>query len=168
MTFFYLHKIKTASYGTVVLWAVLLLLGAGVYSAQATDDKKVRDKSEIRNVLTAYHKALTTGDMKLVASYVVADERFVMIEGKHTNWGWADYRDNHLTPELEGLSKVDFRLDFKALYISGHISGDMAYSSFIYYISPKDDPSLNYGTGRATVVLVRENNRWLIQHFHTS
>ena len=33
-----------------------------------------------------------------------------MIEGKHLNQGWTDYRDNHLKAELADLAKVRFRL----------------------------------------------------------
>ncbi len=122
------------------------------------------DEADVREVLTNYHNALTTSDIQKIETYVIADDRFAMMEGKHTNWGWEDYRDNHLKPELDGLSKVDFRLEFKGL----HVSGNMAYCSFIYHISPKGDPSKDYGSGRGTVVLVRDNNVWKIQHFHTS
>lgn len=123
-----------------------------------------QDQDAVRQILTAYHKALTKGNMTSIEQYVVTDSHFAMIEGKHTNWGWADYRDNHLKPELDGLSKVDFSLDFKGVYISGN----MAYASFIYGLSPKGDPSKNYGSGRATAVLIKNDDVWKIQHFHTS
>lgn len=122
------------------------------------------DEASVRNVLTLYHKALTSNDIKLIEEFVVTDNRFAMVEGKHTNWGWEDYRDNHLSAELADLNKVDFRLDFKLL----HISGDMAYASFIFALSPKGDPAINYGSGRSTVVLIRDQKGWLIQHLHTS
>ncbi|MBL4613165.1 MAG: nuclear transport factor 2 family protein [Emcibacter sp.] len=166
MTDTYLSLKRIALHGAMVILvaALLFLRGTGVYSAQAMDDMNAADEAAIRIVLTEYHAALTTENIKLVEKYVVTDARFAMVEGKHTNWGWADYRDNHLTPELAGLSKVDFRLEFKAV----HVSGNMAYSSFIYHISPKGDPSQNYGSGRGTVVLIRNQDGWLIQHFHTS
>jgi len=45
------------------------------------------DDGDIRAVLTDYHKALTAGNIQQVEEFVVADERFAMVEGKHTNLG---------------------------------------------------------------------------------
>jgi ketosteroid isomerase-like protein len=121
-------------------------------------------EADIRNVLTDYHKALGSNNVPQIEQYVVVGETFGMVEGKHTNWGWVDYRDNHLSEELADLSKVAFTLDFKSL----HVSGDMAYASFIFSMSPKANPSQNWGSGRATAVLIRGPKGWLIQHLHTS
>ncbi len=142
----------------MIVFVVAFLFSNGIH-AVASDEN-----TSVRNILTAYHNALTSGDMDEVEKFVVTDDSFAMVEGKHTNWGWKDYRDNHLTPELKDLAKVAFRLDFKAV----KISGDMAYSSFIFNLSPKGDPSKNYGSGRATAILVKTKNGWMIQHLHTS
>ncbi|PCI49264.1 MAG: hypothetical protein COB49_05205 [Alphaproteobacteria bacterium] len=139
---------------TIILLALFMIPGMSF----AADD------TDVRTVLTDYHMALTMGDIQKIETYVVTDGRFAMLEGKHSNWGWADYRDNHLTPELTDLAKVDFRLEFKAV----HQSGDMAYASFLFFLSPKGDASKNFGSGRATAVLVRGPKGWLIQHLHTS
>lgn len=145
------------------IFAVLCLLAAfGFANAVASDP--ITDDLAVREVLAAYHVALTSGDMEQIEAFVIADERFAMMEGKHTNWGWADYRDNHLAGELADLKKVDLTLDIRDI----QIDGDMAFASFTYAITPKGKPETNYGTARATAILVKEDREWLIRHLHTS
>jgi uncharacterized membrane protein len=114
--------------------------------------------------LVAYHDALTSGDVAAPEAFVLADERFVMIEGKHVNRGWADYRDHHLKEEIGDLAKVRFRL-------SGYqvqMSGDLAAVSFLFNILPRSGPEMDFGSGRATAVLVRTGAGWKLQELHTS
>jgi uncharacterized membrane protein/ketosteroid isomerase-like protein len=121
-------------------------------------------EAEVVAALNAYHEALTQGDAAAVEGYVLPDDRFVMFEGKHTNFGWADYRDNHLKGELADLSKVRFRL-------SGYrvqLDGGLAYVSFIFNVLPKTGPEMDFGKGRATAVLVATGSGWKVRHLHTS
>ena len=122
------------------------------------------DAEPVIAALVAYHEALTTGDPTAPEPFVLADERFVMIEGKHVNRGWADYRDHHLKDEIADLAKVRFRL-------SGYQvqqSGDLAAVSFLFDILPKTGPEMDFGSGRATAVLVRTDAGWKLQELHTS
>jgi uncharacterized membrane protein/ketosteroid isomerase-like protein len=114
--------------------------------------------------LTGYHDALTTGDAAAPERSVLPDARFVMIEGEHVNRGWADYRDNHLKSELADLAKVRFRL-------SGYrfqIDGALAAVSFDFHVLPKSGPEMNFGSGRATAILIRTGDGWKLQELHTS
>ena len=108
--------------------------------------------------------ALTTGDAHAPERYVLADERFVMIEGKHVNRGWADYRDHHLKEELDGLAKIRFRLSNYRVQMDGRL----AAVSFLFNILPKSGPERDFGSGRATAVLVRTAEGWKLQELHTS
>lgn len=142
-------------------WCFLTLVISLVMSASSV---YADVEADVRAVLVDYHVALGSDNIPQIEQYVVAGETFGMVEGKHSNWGWADYRDNHLAEELADLSKVAFTLDIKSL----HVSGDMAYASFIFSMSPKGNPSQNWGSGRATAVLIKGPKGWLIQHLHTS
>jgi uncharacterized membrane protein len=121
-------------------------------------------ESEVVAALTAYHAALTVGDASAPEQYVLADERFLMIEGEHVNQGWADYRDNHLKAELADLAKVRFRLSGYRI----RIDGGLAALSFGFSILPKTGPERDFGSGRGTAVLVRTDSGWKLQQLHTS
>ncbi len=114
--------------------------------------------------LTAYHAALTSGDASAAEPYVLTDDRFVMLEGRHSNWGWADYRDHHLAAELGDLSKVRFRLSFYRV----RIDGSLGYATFGYEVLPKEGPEMNFGRGIATAILDRTADGWKLRHLHTS
>ena len=95
---------------------------------------------------------------------MLADERFLMIEGKHLNQGWADYRDNHLKGELADLAKVRFRLS--VLHV--RVDGELATVSFIFNVLPASGPEMDFGSGRGTASLVRTGDGWKLQQLHTS
>lgn len=114
--------------------------------------------------LNAYHAALTSGDLAAPEQYVLADERFLMIEGKHLNQGWADYRDHHLKGELADLAKVRFRLSILGI----QVEDDLATVSFIFNVLPKSGPEMDFGSGRASASLVRTGTGWKLRQLHTS
>jgi len=112
----------------------------------------------------AYHEALTDGDLAAMDAHVVASDQFTMFEGRHSNLGWTDYRDNHLAPELGDLGKVRFRLSFYRV----RIDGSLGYASFAFEVLPKEGPEMDFGTGFATAVLDRTDDGWKVRHLHTS
>jgi ketosteroid isomerase-like protein len=118
----------------------------------------------IVEVITAYYAALTGGKIAAIESHVVDDERFVMLEGRHSNWSWRDYRDHHLAGELGDLSKVRFRLSFYRVAVDGALG----YATFAYEVLPKQGPEMDFGRGFATAVLERNEDGWKLRHLHTS
>jgi uncharacterized membrane protein/ketosteroid isomerase-like protein len=121
-------------------------------------------EAEVVAALTAYHAALTSGDAAAPEQFVLADERFLMIEGKHVNQGWADYRDHHLKGELADLAKVRFRLSVLGI----RVEDDLATVSFIFNILPRSGPEMDFGSGRATASMIRTGDGWKLQLLHTS
>lgn len=121
-------------------------------------------EAEVVAALTAYHAALTSGDAGAPEAFVLADERFVMIEDKHLNQGWADYRDHHLKAELADLAKVRFRLSILGI----QVEDDLATVSFIFNVLPKSGPEMDFGSGRASAALVRTGEGWKLRQLHTS
>ena len=95
---------------------------------------------------------------------MLADERFLMIEGKHLNQGWADYRDNHLRAELGDLAKVRFRLSVLGI----QVDDDLATVSFMFNVLPKSGPEMDFGSGRASASLIRTGDGWKLRQLHTS
>lgn len=121
-------------------------------------------ESALIRTLEAYHAALTGGDVSAIETLVVTDDQFVMLEGRHSNWGWQDYRDHHLAGELDDLGKVRFRLSFYRV----RVDAALGYATFQYEVLPREGPEMDFGTGFATAVLERTGDQWKIRHLHTS
>jgi uncharacterized membrane protein len=144
--------------------------GGGHAPAVATAPEPVSEsqlspaEAEVVAALTAYHAALTSGDLAAPEQFVLADERFLMIEGKHLNQGWADYRDHHLKGELADLAKVRFRLSILGI----QVEDDLATVSFIFNVLPESGPEMDFGSGRASASLVRTGTGWKLRQLHTS
>ena len=121
-------------------------------------------ETEVVAALTAYHDALTSGDLTAPEQFVLPDERFLMFEGKHINRGWVDYRDHHLKEELGDLARVRFRLSGYQVQVDGRL----AVVSFMFNVLPRTGPEMDFGSGRATAVLLRTGSGWKLSRLHTS
>jgi len=56
-------------------------------------------QTEIEDIVRRFHQALQERDVKSIE--VLVDENLVVFENGERNDGWADFRDNHLVPELQ-------------------------------------------------------------------
>jgi len=157
--------------------AVLLLFAVSTSAAWAGDtgesDTHARPpavtdwttaEAALIEAVEAYYTALTGGDLSAVDAHVVTGDQFVMLEGRHSNWGWHDYRDHHLAGELDDLNKVRMRLSFYRV----RIDGSLGYATFAYEVLPKEGPEMDFGSGFATAVLDRTDDGWKLRHLHTS
>src|SRR5258708_12475178 len=53
------------------------------------------------------------------------DESLTIFESGHANYGWADYRDHHLVPEMGEMKNTKF--EFSDITI--HLSGNTAWAT---------------------------------------
>lgn len=140
-------------------WAVVLaLVAAGAAGLAASPEE-----TEVRKVLADYRAAMEERSVLKLAG-VVSDELLVL-EGTHKNAGWADYRDNHIGPEMAEWK--EFRADGERL-TKLEIAGDMAYAvqEATYTIVDAKGPVVLQGA--ETVVLAKEAKGWRIRHLHLS
>ena len=118
----------------------------------------------VKETLKSYAAAIESKDMDEIEKYVVTSEDFTIFEGGHINWGWPDYRDNHLTPELKAF--LEFQYNYED--IKAQVMGHMAYATLKYNIAIKMKEREVSGEGLATAVLIKKTGQWKIQHMHTS
>lgn len=141
--------------------AVLLTLGLAASAALAQGDKEA---AAVTSALANYAAAIQNKDLGAVEKYVVAGDDFSMFEGGHINWGWADYRDHHLGPELKQFLQITYSF----AEIKPHVYGQMAYATLKSSIVVKMEGREFEGESLATVVLRKTDDGWKIQHMHTS
>ncbi len=87
-----------------------------------------------------------------------------IIEGAGVNHGWAEYRDEHLKPELERFENFEYRFSS----IEPQIRGNVAWAAFRYTVVADIDERHIDIEGRGTAVLEKVGGRWVISHLHTS
>ncbi len=139
---------------------VSLVLFSGVFAQPNSDNQA----AAVIEVLSKYAAALQSKNLAEIEKYVVATEAFSMFEGGHINWGWADYRDNHLGPELKEFKSIQYGF----MDIKPNVSGEAAYATLRYHIAVKMEARDVEGEGLATAILMKTAEGWKIQHMHTS
>ena len=137
-----------------------LLGGLVVSKAQAQPS----DRDAVIAVVEAVAVFTQAKNVAGMDTLFASDEGIHIIEGAGVNHGWADYRDNHLGPELESFQNIEYR--FYA--VEPQLRGDVAWSSFRYDLAIDMERGKMEQEGRGTAVLEKRDGRWLIVHLHTS
>lgn len=120
----------------------------------------------VKQTLAAYAAAAAQSSVDGMAAYVVQSDDFTIVEGSHPNWGWADYRDNHLKPEFES---ADFKLKsyaFDEFRVSATTM--VAYATFKIRLNATVKGEEVSRERMGTAILVNTADGWRIRHLHTS
>lgn len=118
----------------------------------------------VANVLLQNAKGFETGDLTLLDALWANDDGVTVFENGHANYGWSDYRDHHLKPELEEMKNVRYRLSD----IKTRVAGMTAWATFKYSIVADLKERRVDAGGLGTAVLEKRGNDWKIVHWHTS
>jgi ketosteroid isomerase-like protein len=118
----------------------------------------------VREVLIKNASAFATGDLRTLEEIWAHDATVTVFENGHANYGWDDYRDHHLKPEIAEMKNVKYELGD----IATHVSGDIAWSTFKYSIAADLTDRHVEGAGLGTAVLELRSGSWKIVHWHTS
>ena len=128
----------------------------------------VDDEAAVRDILLKSALSFEKNDMVMATKVWVNDETLTVFESGHANYGWADYRDNHLGPEMAEMKNTKYAFtDIKI-----HLAGKSAWATFKYTISadvPDKGKTRHFdGAGLGTAVLEQRSGRWQIVHWHSS
>lgn len=118
----------------------------------------------VREVLIRNASAFAAGDLRALDEIWAHDATVTVFENGHANYGWEDYRDHHLRPEIAEMKNVRYELGD----IATHVSGDVAWSTFKYSIAADLADRHVEGVGLGTAVLELRSGSWKIVHWHTS
>jgi len=122
------------------------------------------DEAAVREALLKSAMAFEKNDVELVTKVWANDESVTVFESGHANYGWADYRDHHLLPEMKEMKNMKYTLsDIKA-----KVSGNTAWATFKYAISADIGARHVDGAGLGTAVLEKHGQDWRIVHWHSS
>jgi ketosteroid isomerase-like protein len=159
---------KRKIYGRVLIALVFIGLVALAVANRPAAVASVDNEAAVRDVLLKSALSFEKKDMVMATKVWVNDETLTVFESGHANYGWADYRDNHLGPEMAEMKNTKYAFtDIKI-----HLAGKSAWATFKYTISA-DVPDKGKtrhveGAGLGTAVLEQRNGRWQIVHWHSS
>lgn len=147
----------------VACLAFLVLVPAAATAHEPTPAAKDGDP-QVRDVLMRNAKGFETGNLKMLNDLWAHSPDVTVFESGHANYGWEDYRDHHLKPELEEMKNVRYRLSD----IKTRADGRTAWATFTYSISADMKERHVEGAGLGTAVLENRDGGWKIVHWHTS
>ncbi len=153
---------KSFIFGLAGLLFVAVMIAASfdwtISLAQSNDEKAVAD------TLRRNAAAFARNDMATLEKVWSSGADVTVFENGEANYGWADYRDNHLAPEMKEMKNTKYEYsDIKA-----KASGNLAFATMKYTISGDIGTRHVDGAGLATAVLEKMNGKWKIVHWHSS
>ena len=148
----------------LVVLTVFGLVTVIAYAATAPGD----DEAMVRDALMKSALSFEKNDIAMATQVWVNDESLTVFESGHANYGWADYRDHHLVPEMGEMKNTKY--GFTDIKI--HVAGKTAWATLKYTISadvPDNGKTRHVdGGGLGTTVLEQRDGRWQIVHWHSS
>jgi len=126
------------------------------------------DEAAVRDALMKSAVSFEKNDIAMASQVWANDESLTVFESGHANYGWVDYRDHHLVPEMGEMKNT--RYGFTDIKI--HLAGKSAWATFKYAISADvgETGKMRHvdGGGLGTAVLEQRDGRWQIVHWHSS
>ena len=127
-------------------------------SAQTDEVKSVTD------VMTREAVAVEKGDLAALDKIWANSEDVTVFESGHANYGWTDYRNSHLAPELKEFKNTKYCFsDMKV-----KVDGMTAWATFKYSLAADMGTRKIQSGGLGTAVLEKRGGRWQIVHWHSS
>jgi ketosteroid isomerase-like protein len=160
---------KQVSWRAVSVFGVCLSLALGL-SVEFWEKAAAHDNDEaaVREVLQKSALGFAKNDVDMVTNVWANDEMLTVFESGHANYGWADYRDHHLLPEMKEFKNTKYELSDMKI----HLAGKTAWATFKYTISGdvEQGGATRHvdGAGLGTAVLEERQGQWRIVHWHSS
>lgn len=144
----------------MMLPLLIISLAALAHGPTTTGDAS----ADVRGVLLQNAKGFENADMHMLDSIWAHETDVTVFENGHANYGWADYRDHHLEPEVKEMKNVRYQLTD----IKPHVAGDSAWATFKYSVEADYKGQKVDAAGLGTAVLEKRKGEWKIVHWHTS
>ncbi len=158
-----IKKIVSGKISIVVL-AFALVAAIGGFNFYAQVSAQSNEVKAVTDVLTSEAQAVEKGDLAALDKIWANSEDVTVFESGHANYGWTDYRNNHLAPELKEFKNTKYA--FSDLKVK--VDGKTAWATFKYSLSADVETRKIQSGGLGTSVLEMRGGRWQIVHWHSS
>ncbi len=105
--------------------ALALVIGAGVISLNWSESVSGQNDEvkAVTDVLTSEAAAVEKGDLAALDMLWANDESVTVFESGHANYGWNDYRNSHLAPELKAFKNTKYAFSDLKMKVDGKMAG---------------------------------------------
>ncbi|MDQ3181252.1 MAG: hypothetical protein M3Q33_12100 [Acidobacteriota bacterium] len=97
-------NLRAFSVSALVL-AIAAIVGFNFYASVSAQTDEVK---AVTDVLTREAAAVEKGDLAALDKIWANSEDVTVFESGHANYGWTDYRNNHLAPELKEFKNTKY------------------------------------------------------------
>jgi ketosteroid isomerase-like protein len=136
---------------------VLALLAPAMAGAQQNPER-----AAIQQVITSFADAIHTNQLGNVDALFAPTGIHIIVDDAALH-GWAEYRDGYLMPEMVRYPQ----LRYAHTGLETSVRGNVAWVAFRWQMSTSGDAPAPV-LGRASAVLEKIGDRWLITHLHVS
>lgn len=142
----------------------LLLLASVSISLTTTSAAQSADEKAVREIVLKNAEAFEKGDLALMDKIWADDAKVTVIEAGNFDYGWRNFRDKHLGPELQAMQNRKFT----ASDIRAHINGKTAWATFAYKLAADFNNRHIDAEGAGVMVMEKIKGDWRIVLYSTS
>lgn len=148
------------------LFVIGLLLGACVLGLRSSFPVYAQNDEvkAVTDVMTREALAVEQGDLAALDKIWANSEDVTVFESGHANYGWTDYRNTHLAPELKEFKNTKY--SFSDMKVK--VDGKTAWATFKYSLAAEMGTRKVESGGLGTAVLEKREGKWRIVHWHSS
>ena len=152
-------NLRGALIGALLLGACVFALNSSVAVGAQTDEVKA-----VTDALMSEAVAVEKGDIAALDKIWANTEDVTVFESGYANYGWNDYRNTHLAPELKEFKNTKYA--FSDLKVK--VDGKTAWATFKYTLAAEMGTRKVESGGLGTAVLEKRDGKWRIVHWHSS
>jgi ketosteroid isomerase-like protein len=135
----------------------------GLLAVLASPTPEAEVPKDVRAVLEEYRAAMEARSVDRLSK--VVDPALVVVENTGINVGWADYRDNHIGPELKEMRSFKY---LGPRVVDASVSGDTAHAVVEARVEIAEEREVVMLACVETFVLRKTKQGWKIRSLHWS
>ena len=153
-------------FNRLLMAALAVVIGAGAiaFSLNETVSAQTDEVKAVTDVMTREALAIEQGDLAALDKIWANSDDVTVFESGHANYGWTDYRNTHLAPELKEFKNTKY--SFSDMKVK--VDGKTAWATFKYSLAAEMGTRKVDSGGLGTAVLEQRDGKWRIVHWHSS
>ena len=154
------------NFNRLLMGALAVVIGSGAvaFSLNESVSAQTDEVKAVTDVMTREALAVEQGDLAALDKIWANSDDVTVFESGHANYGWTDYRNTHLAPELKEFKNTKY--SFSDMKVK--VDGKTAWATFKYSLAAEMGTRKVESGGLGTAVLEKRVGKWRIVHWHSS